>query len=72
MLQLAQFVFKDSPKRVIAVGKRNHDEVDVSETIVLEYDDDRRAVLNTNTQLELVNRAVVYGTKGHVTVNNIK
>ncbi|XP_026731108.1 trans-1,2-dihydrobenzene-1,2-diol dehydrogenase-like [Trichoplusia ni] len=68
VLQLAQFVFKDSPKRVIAVGKRNHDEVDVSETIVLEYDDDRRAVLNTNTQLELVNQAVVYGTKGHITL----
>lgn len=68
VLQVSQFIFKDNPIKVTAVGSLNEDGVDISETIVLDYSDGRRAVLNTHTRQQLCNRATVYGTKGRITV----
>ncbi|XP_035437928.2 trans-1,2-dihydrobenzene-1,2-diol dehydrogenase [Spodoptera frugiperda] len=68
VLQFAQFVFKATPEKLTAIGNLNEHGVDYSETIILEYKGGKRAVLNTHTQLELCNRATVYGTKGRITL----
>lgn len=72
LLQLSQYVFKEEPKNVTAVGKLNGSGVDESETIILDYGDGRRAVLNTQSRLVLKNTATIYGTKGSITVRNLK
>ncbi|XP_046963654.1 trans-1,2-dihydrobenzene-1,2-diol dehydrogenase-like [Vanessa cardui] len=69
-LQFAQFVFREEPVKVMAVGEINNDGVDVVDTIILEYSDNRRAVLNVNAKIKLWNKATVYGTKGRVTVED--
>ena len=68
LLQLSKYVFKEEPKKVTAVGNVNDSGVDVTETIILEYGNGKRAVLNTQTSLVLINRATIYGTKGRITV----
>ncbi|KAL4716972.1 hypothetical protein ACJJTC_012783 [Scirpophaga incertulas] len=67
-LQFAQFVFKDEPVKVTAVGNLNEDGVDIVQTVVLEYKDDRRAVLNVDARVKLWNNATVVGTKGRITI----
>lgn len=67
-LQFAQFIFKDEPKKVTAVGDLNEDGVDEVDTVILEYDGGRRAVLNMHTKVKLWNKATVVGTKGRATV----
>lgn len=69
VLQFAQYIFKEEPKKVTAIGELNSDGVDVLETVILEYGNSRRAVLNTHTKVLLVNEATVFGTKGHATVS---
>lgn len=69
-LQFAQFIFKDEPKKVTAVGELNDDGVDVLETVVLEYEGGRRAVLNVDFSLKMWNNATVVGTKGRVTLQD--
>lgn len=70
LLQLSQYVFKEEPKNVTAVGKLNDSGVDESETIILDYGDGRRAVLNTQSRLVLKNTATIYGTKGSITIED--
>lgn len=67
-LQFAQFIFKEEPIKVTAVGDLNSDGVDIVETVILEYPGNRRAVLNVNTKILLWNKATVYGTQGRITV----
>ncbi|KAI8422709.1 hypothetical protein MSG28_006475 [Choristoneura fumiferana] len=45
-LQFAQFIFKDEPTKVTAVGTVNEEGVDIIAHIILEYSGGRRAVLN--------------------------
>lgn len=68
VLQLPQFIWKEEPTKVTAIGSLYYSGVDLTETIILEYEGGRRAVLNIHTQLELWNKATIYGTKGRVTV----
>ncbi|KAJ8720320.1 hypothetical protein PYW07_012363 [Mythimna separata] len=68
VIQLAQLIFKDWPIKVDAFGNVNEDGVDYTETIILEYPGGKRAVLNTHTQLQLINNAIVYGTKSRITL----
>ncbi|KAL4716882.1 hypothetical protein ACJJTC_012693 [Scirpophaga incertulas] len=67
-LQFAQFVYKDEPVKVAAVGNLNEDGVDIVQTVVLEYKNDRRAVLNVDRRVKLYNKASVVGTKGRITI----
>lgn len=67
-LQFAQFIFKEEPEQVTAVGELNSDGVDIIETVVLEYGGSKRAVLNINGTLQLWNNATVVGTRGRATV----
>ncbi|KAL0850999.1 hypothetical protein ABMA28_006892 [Loxostege sticticalis] len=67
-LQFAQFVFKDEPIKVTAVGNLNEYGVDTTETVILEYEGGRRAVLNVDSTVMLWNKATVVGTKGRMTV----
>ncbi|XP_045459414.1 trans-1,2-dihydrobenzene-1,2-diol dehydrogenase-like isoform X1 [Melitaea cinxia] len=69
-LQFAQFIFKEEPIKVTAVGDLNSDGVDLVETIILEYSGNRRAVLNVNSKILLWNKATVYGTQGRITVED--
>ncbi|CAH2102316.1 unnamed protein product [Euphydryas editha] len=69
-LQFAQFVFKEEPIKVIAVGDLNSDGVDIVETVILEYSGNRRAVLNVNAKILLWNKATVYGTQGRLTLED--
>lgn len=69
-LQFAQFIFKEVPRKVTALGELNEDGVDLVDTVVLEYEGERRAVLNINSKLKLWNKATVVGTKGYATVCN--
>lgn len=69
LLQFAQFVFKDEPIKVSAHGELNEDGVDVVDTVILEYSNGRRAVLNAHAKLRLLNNATVVGDKGRATVS---
>ncbi|CAD0194935.1 unnamed protein product [Chrysodeixis includens] len=68
LLQLSQYVFKEEPKNVTTVGVQGETGVDVSESIILEYSNGKRAVLNVDATLDLVNKATIYGTKGRYTL----
>lgn len=69
LLHLSQYVFKEEPLKVTAVGTLLDTGVDESETIVLQYSGGRKAVLNTNVKLWMWNKATIYGTKGRITVS---
>lgn len=69
LLQFAQFVFKDEPIKVSAHGELNEDGVDVVDTVILEYSNGRRAVLNAHAKLRLQNNATVVGDKGRATAS---
>ncbi|XP_004930084.2 trans-1,2-dihydrobenzene-1,2-diol dehydrogenase [Bombyx mori] len=69
-LQFAQYIFKEEPKKVTTVGGLNEDGVDIYETIILEYDGDRRAVLNVDSRFKMWNKATVVGTNGHITIED--
>lgn len=71
-LQFAQYVFKEEPIKITAVGELNDDGVDIVETVVLEYSRNRKAVLNINSKIKLWNRANVYGESGRITVCQLK
>lgn len=68
LLHLSQFVFKEEPIKVTAIGTLLPSGVDESETIILEYSGGRKAVLNANSKLRLWNIATIFGTEGRVTV----
>ncbi|XP_049870206.1 trans-1,2-dihydrobenzene-1,2-diol dehydrogenase-like [Pectinophora gossypiella] len=68
LLQFAQFILKEEPVKVTAVGELNQDGVDLVDTVVLEYSGGRRAVLNAHARVQLWNKATVYGTKGRLTL----
>ncbi|XP_047026588.1 trans-1,2-dihydrobenzene-1,2-diol dehydrogenase-like [Helicoverpa zea] len=70
LLQLSQYVFKKYPERITAVGELNSEGVDETETIILEYGGGKRAVLNTQSRLRLINRATIYGSKGRITLED--
>ncbi|XP_047531255.1 trans-1,2-dihydrobenzene-1,2-diol dehydrogenase-like [Vanessa atalanta] len=67
-LQFAQFIFKDEPIKTTAVGELNDDGVDLIDTIILEYEGGRRAVINLHTKAKLWNKATVVGSKGRATI----
>ncbi|KAL0851000.1 hypothetical protein ABMA28_006893 [Loxostege sticticalis] len=69
-LQFAQFVYKDEPTKVTAIGNLNEQGVDIIDTVVLEYTGGRRAVLNVDSTVRLWNKATVVGTKGRITVED--
>ncbi|XP_073949747.1 trans-1,2-dihydrobenzene-1,2-diol dehydrogenase-like [Choristoneura fumiferana] len=69
-LQFAQFIFKDEPTKVTAVGTVNEEGVDIIAHIILEYSGGRRAVLNVDATVKLWNKATVTGTKGRATVED--
>ncbi|KAL0851002.1 hypothetical protein ABMA28_006895 [Loxostege sticticalis] len=69
-LQFAQFVYKEEPTKVTAVGNLSDQGVDTIETIILEYTGGRRAVLNVDSTVRLWNKATVVGTKGWVTAED--
>ncbi|XP_045490782.1 trans-1,2-dihydrobenzene-1,2-diol dehydrogenase [Pieris rapae] len=69
-IQFAQYIFKDDPIKVTACGELNEEGVDEVSTIVLEYPGRRRAVLNINATLRLLNNANVYGTLGRATLED--
>ncbi|KAJ8736202.1 hypothetical protein PYW08_006858 [Mythimna loreyi] len=70
LLNLSQYVFKEEPQKVTAVGNLNDSGVDVTETMILEYGSGKRAVLNSHVGLTLWNRATIYGTKGRITLED--
>lgn len=68
-LQFAQYIFKEEPIKVTAVGELNEEGVDLVDTVILDYKGGRKAVLIINTQMRLWNKATVYGSKGRATVS---
>ncbi|XP_068626729.1 trans-1,2-dihydrobenzene-1,2-diol dehydrogenase-like [Battus philenor] len=69
-LQFAQYIFKDKPIKVTAVGELNEHGVDTMDTVILDYSGGRRAVLNIHARIKLTNNATVTGTKGQATVED--
>ncbi|KPI94996.1 Trans-1,2-dihydrobenzene-1,2-diol dehydrogenase [Papilio xuthus] len=69
-LQFAQFIFKEEPIKVTAIGDLNEDGVDLVDTVILDYKGGKKAVLIINTQVRLWNKATVYGTKGRATIED--
>lgn len=62
-------MFKEEPKNVTTVGIRGETDVDISETVILEYSNGKRAVLNIDATLKLDNHTTIYGTKGSYRVS---
>ncbi|XP_068626891.1 trans-1,2-dihydrobenzene-1,2-diol dehydrogenase-like [Battus philenor] len=69
-LQFAQFIFKEEPTKVTAIGEVNEEGVDLADTVILNYTDNKKAILNINTKIRLWNRATVYGSKGWATIED--
>ncbi|CAK1540163.1 unnamed protein product [Leptosia nina] len=69
-IQLAQYVFKEDPLKITACGELNEGGVDEVSTIILEYTGRRRAVLNINATIRLVNNANIYGTEGRMVLED--
>ncbi|CAH2050629.1 unnamed protein product, partial [Iphiclides podalirius] len=69
-LQFAQFIFKEEPTKVTAIGELNEDGVDLVDTVVLDYAGGKKAVLNINSKVRLINNATVYGNKGRATIED--
>ncbi|XP_023946803.2 trans-1,2-dihydrobenzene-1,2-diol dehydrogenase-like [Bicyclus anynana] len=69
-LQFAQFIFKEEPIKVTAVGELNQEGVDLVDTVVLQYTGGRRAVLNIHSKVKLWNKATVVGTLGRSTIED--
>ncbi|XP_032529065.2 trans-1,2-dihydrobenzene-1,2-diol dehydrogenase-like isoform X4 [Danaus plexippus] len=63
-VHFAQLVFKEDPIKITAVGELNDDGVDSVETVILEYSEGRRAVLNNHAKVKLWNKATVVGDYG--------
>lgn len=69
VLQFAQFIFKEEPTKVTAVGALNEEGVDIIGHFILQYSRGRRAVLNIDSTTKLWNKATVTGTNGRTTVS---
>lgn len=53
-----------------SVGELNKNGVDIVDTVILEYEGGRRAVLNAHGKVKLWNKATVVGTESRITVSN--
>ncbi|CAG4933725.1 unnamed protein product [Colias eurytheme] len=69
-LQFAQYIFKEEPIHIHALGELNAHGTDAACTAVLQYPGGKSAVLNITSKLRLWNKATVYGTKGRITVQD--
>ncbi|XP_014681479.1 PREDICTED: trans-1,2-dihydrobenzene-1,2-diol dehydrogenase-like [Priapulus caudatus] len=67
-IQFANWVFGETPQRVVAAGHLTSTGVDESASITLLYSNNRIAQLFTSVAVPLDNEAVVYGTNGTITI----
>lgn len=67
-IQLALWVFQESPDEIVAEVKLNQEKVAIETSVKLRFPGGRLATMKTNGVKELSNTAVITGTKGTITV----
>lgn len=71
MLQLVQFVYKDTPTDIVCTGHLSKAGVDESISCALKYTDGRTATISAHTRATMTNKAEIVGTKGTIGVSNV-
>ncbi|XP_014283666.1 trans-1,2-dihydrobenzene-1,2-diol dehydrogenase [Halyomorpha halys] len=66
VLQLALLIFGRNPLTLSAEGDLNENGMDENIIYILKYENGKRAILCTHSQIKMDNSAVVYGSKGHI------
>lgn len=69
MLQLVQYIYKDTPTDVVCTGHLSKTGVDESISCALKYKGGRTATISAHTRATMTNRAEIVGTKGTVAVS---
>lgn len=67
-IQFSQFVFKESPIKIIASGSLNEEGVDVEMNAKLYYSNNRIANIHTSSVRNLKNSAIIKGTHGEIII----
>lgn len=69
IIQLAQWVFQQPPKKIVANGQLNEDGVDVE--VELTYGENKNSIVKSKISVlsPLKNTAVIIGTKGQITIS---
>jgi dihydrodiol dehydrogenase / D-xylose 1-dehydrogenase (NADP) len=65
-ISFASLIFGAQPERIMSSVKIGQTGVDEQFSLLFEYEGGRSAVLNSAVQLDMVNDAYIYGTKGHI------
>lgn len=69
-VSFASMVFGGQPEKIMSSAKIGVTGVDEQFSILMEYEGGRTAVLNGAVQLDMVNDAFIYGTKGYIHIPN--
>ncbi len=65
-ISFASLIFGSQPKNIMSSVRIGQTGVDEQFSLLFEYEGGRSAVLNSAVQLDMVNDAYIYGTKGHI------
>lgn len=71
VIQLAQWAFESVPISVVAIGGLNEDGVDTKMEAELNYANGGKATIRTSSLAKQSNQAIIKGTKGQITVNQL-
>lgn len=71
LLHFAGMVFGDDVDKIISAATLTNEGVDARDSITLIYKDGKMAVLHSSMLASLDRRAVIYGTKGYLEVQNL-
>lgn len=69
-VSFASMVFGTQPAKIMSSAKIGETGVDEQFSLLFEYEGGRTAALNGAVQLDMVNDAYIYGTKGHIHIPN--
>ncbi len=69
-ISLASMVYGKQPSNIMSSVHIGETEVDERFSLLFEYDDGRKAMLNASVRLGMVNDAFFYGTKGYIHIPN--
>jgi dihydrodiol dehydrogenase / D-xylose 1-dehydrogenase (NADP) len=69
-ISFASMVFGAQPDRIISSARIGKTGVDEQFSVLFEYEGGRTALLSAAIQLDLVNDAYIFGTKGHIHIPN--
>jgi len=67
-ITLAQMVTQQNPENIVALAEMGRTDVDENLGMILRYPNGEIAILSSNTRANTLNEAIIYGTKGRITI----